>query len=571
MAVGQPIKKWTWLWDFVEIRGKVVGFWRGEFDRDHITVLGSDVTGGDNFDLLPFGNYKHIGLPSAKGGYGETDPGVIHLETYPWDPRVDANLTVSRPQWDLPKKPYEEFKVIENGRPRTLRVGDCVRVVGRWVIENAHPIHKHNRGLLTIGAVFAELHPFRWDDIQVIDENGMFLGLRPNDAASERITIAAPIYHEMYIDKWWNWGWANHVFVGDFHNTVTANVYIKAPSLPQGFTPHQSLIDWSEDIRWNGTGLPTEQIRSVTVVADGIKVIATVSAPPSITVDNQQIGDINDPGYGRSVFQADCRVWWKSRLKADVSKEVTVQTVPGITNFQITVWNDGPDMITITGYEITPPDAQSVFRIDTPPSQVNGLSGISLNGTFSPTRQMLFSGRLVILSNDPSGRHPTVQLRGIAGSPKIISVSPSNYDFGRVPLGDAAEITFEVKNVGVSRLRIDRISDPSPNSGFSISQRPSTTINPSESGRLTVLFRPTERRQYLPCTITIVSDADNEPQLDISLQGEGSDINRCAEIDQELADLRLQLNDPSLTRQERAVIERQIRSLVNLRRSLRCP
>lgn len=451
------------------------------------------------------------------------------------------------------------FEVWDKGHPKALKCGDHVRLVGRWVIENGHLQNTHMHGWLKVGFVFVEFHPFDYKNIQLVTT------LEPWEEEVEMISVVAPLYEEIYPGKNETWaantlaGVANRIFIGNYHDTVTANAHIKAPPLRPGFTSDVSLIGFDEEILLNGTGHPKEEVRSITVLPDSIQVVARV-----------QGSDMNGPANNMSVFQALYRVWWKARLKADAYKEVTVQTVPGIANFQTTVWNDGPDAITITGYEITPPEAQSVFRIDTPPSQVNGHSGIRLDGTFSPTRQMLFSGRLVILSNDPSGRHPAVQLKGIAGSPANISVSPSDHDFGRVPLGDAAEVTFEIRNIGVRALHILDISTLDPNSGFSISESPSTTINPSQSGVLTVLFRPTERRPYPASTITIRSDADNESELHISLRGEGIDV-RCAEIDQELAQLRQDLNDPSLPERERAAIIRQIQTLENLKRNLGCP
>jgi len=84
-----------------------------------------------------------------------------------------------------------------------MRVGDHIRVVGRWVIDHhrriatpddvhsARTVEVRSRGLLKIGPAHAELHPIRWNDIQLVDPRF--------HTTMETLSLAAPLHEEVYL------------------------------------------------------------------------------------------------------------------------------------------------------------------------------------------------------------------------------------------------------------------------------------------------------------------------------------------------------------------------------------
>jgi hypothetical protein len=136
-----------------------------------------------------------------------------------------------------------------------LRIGDHVRVVGRWVIDhhpeyckeswaqdNGRPCHR--RGWLLIGLPHIELHPFRWDEITLVREPAV------NQATVETLSLAAPLYEEQYLGGWKHLanelaGVAGRVFISDdrsnFHQSVSATTHVQAPPPDSGETLHSSV------------------------------------------------------------------------------------------------------------------------------------------------------------------------------------------------------------------------------------------------------------------------------------------------------------------------------------------
>ncbi|SEH03920.1 hypothetical protein SAMN05444920_14812 [Nonomuraea solani] len=314
MAVGEYVpNKFIWLLDNVELVGTVYAIASTE-DGGH----------GDDFAVLPDPNYRHLihyfrgnnPLPWAS----ETEPGVMHLETYP----LDFSAINRYERWVPPQKPDgQRFQVqADDGTSRDLQVGDHVRVTGRWVIDH-HPEYCslpairippessrcRSRGWLRVGQTHTELHPFDWQDIRLVGSPS------PGDATRCLLSLAAPLYEQQYVG---NWKWAANEFAGvsgkvfiddsepNFHSTVSASITLDAPPLPN--LPATSLrrLRWTETVFKLGTGMNLGQIRSVTPRESSIDVQVTIAATG--TTDGRP--SILGPARDRWVAQLEYAVFW---------------------------------------------------------------------------------------------------------------------------------------------------------------------------------------------------------------------------------------------------------------------
>jgi hypothetical protein len=376
MAVGEIVPgKFIWLLDDVEAVG---------------TVMNLNST-GDDFDLLLDEGYRHLisyfrgnnPLPWRSTG----DPGLLHIETYPPDPTLINRSTF----WRLPQKPGQPFRVRTTTGIRDLQDGDHVRIVGRWVIDH-HPEYCQeipptlnppekdrcvHRGLLLVGNVHTELHPFYWDQIDLVES------LAPSSKTEQVLSLAAPLYEQQYLGLWKHAanelaGVAGKVFIsegeGNFHRVVSASMTVRAPVLPAGLSPHRDLVMAQETVLKIGTGLALNNVRTITQLNDGIRVDAKVAG-----------SSIHDPANDKATFQARYEVGWRSRLEVREAQPLHIgSTTPGKPlDFAITVWNVGPDPITLTAVRQDRFDA--VFSFPAASGQVvPAQSNATLVGSFSP-------------------------------------------------------------------------------------------------------------------------------------------------------------------------------------------
>lgn len=504
MAVGQLVKKFTWLLDNVEVKGTV----------KHIDLTahpnGEPIGTGDGFIVVPDDNYKH--LVSFVPGFGAHVQCETKLEEG-GGLTTDPNTINRLEPWPLGTKPGDkEFEVFNSStnQPQPLKIGDHIRVVGRWVIDH-HPetCITRTRGWLKIGCVWVEFHPFQWDSITLVAD------LKPSEVETETLSLAAPLYEELYLGGW-KWaanevaGVASKIFITDdgsnYHNIVTANAHIKAPTLPAGFTSDSSLIQFQEQILRNGTGLHESQVRSVTVVNDGIKVTATVVAPATQRTGSVLIADVNDPANNRSVFQARYTVQWKPRLIAVDSPglagnplktiQLAAQATGGSYSFFIYLANRGPDPLKITKIEVKD-DPDSVFQVDpaiTFPLSIPQISVLTLKATFSPKKAGSITAKLLIHNNDPVQEILSVGLTSAGvGDLAQVEVSPLSLDFGLVRVGTAGSGPITVRNTGNVNASVSEMTT-SPASTF---QPPFVNqprvLPPGQSQVIDIFYAPTQR------------------------------------------------------------------------------
>jgi hypothetical protein len=288
VVVGEHVPcKFIWLLDNVKLVGTV------------------HFIGGDDFAIIPDTNYEHLmryfrgnnPLPWSR----RTEPGVMHLETYPLERgQINRDIFLSArqgdPTWTLPRKPDGEAFTVTNraGVSRDLHVGDHVRVTGRWVIDHhpeyckdpaewdpPEPARCRNRGWLRVGRTHTELHPFDWKNIRLVEP------LRAGDTSRCMVSMAAPLYEEQY---WGDWKWfanelagvSGHVFVdGTNYNTaVGTQIHLEAPPLPTITPSSYRRIAWNEAVFKIGRDMRADDVRSVRTTRDSIDVQVTVIARP---------------------------------------------------------------------------------------------------------------------------------------------------------------------------------------------------------------------------------------------------------------------------------------------------
>lgn len=273
-----------------------------------------------SFDIEPDANYRHL-ISYMRGNnplpwLSQTSPGLLHCEDYVPDPSQVWGETFS---WSLPSKPSGLYQVkLPGGGTRDLRAGDRVRVVGNWVVDHhpeycsrpetfnpPEPSRCRNRGWLRVGIVHAELHPFKWDDIRLVEEPP------PTGTRSLTLSLAAAIYEEQYLGSW-KWfaneiaGVAQCIFIDDdrsnFHEAVRVTVTIPAPSIPASWAGVWRELILKETVILDRMVGPESTSRGSITKSDSVEITASVIS---------RHGQWDTLGPGGPRFQARYDVSWK--------------------------------------------------------------------------------------------------------------------------------------------------------------------------------------------------------------------------------------------------------------------
>jgi hypothetical protein len=287
---GAVVPKWTYLADLVEVTGTVVpGF---ELQAMNVKL--------DS-------NFVHV-VDSVRGSAG-----MIHCETYPhgiaFGPPTQINRQVS---WALPDVDVADplaGKVwdLATSPPATrdIRAYDHIRVRGRLIIENGHPIQN---GIPAVaggdGWVFLELHPFDYRNVRLVGTP------QPSDTVHGDLLVVAPLYDYTTWESTHSsrvWIWQNG---GLFHSTSSADIRILAPDPPpQGVDPNSNVF-YRETVVHNGTGQSLNAVRRITNIHGGIEVHATVAAAVVQQFGGIGVADVNDPAHDKSILLIEYDVAW---------------------------------------------------------------------------------------------------------------------------------------------------------------------------------------------------------------------------------------------------------------------
>ena len=179
---------------------------------------------------------------------------------------------------------------------------------------------------------------------------------------------------------------------------------------------------------------------------------------------------------------------------------------------RLRITNFGYSDLTITGVTSTRPEFSTSFarEFTIPP-----FGSMQLPVVFAPPRAGLFSGELVIDSDDPMHGKVRVPLQGESGG--FLWVTPSGLDFGVVAPGDDKTLGMAIRNRGTSALTWTGFQSTDPQY---LARAAFSTLAPGESGRVEVRFQPLasgEVRGFL----TLTFDAPEEKTVVVPLVGTG--------------------------------------------------
>ena len=138
---------------------------------------------------------------------------------------------------------------------------------------------------------------------------------------------------------------------------------------------------------------------------------------------------------------------------------------------------------------------------------------------FAPTSTGTFSGSVALQMNGSSSSLLIPLLgTGIAVT-QALTVNPTNVSFGNVPIGQSATINVAVQNTGNSSVLVGSVGVGG--TGFSVAGLSGgTTIGAGQSATLQAEFVP-KSTGNASGTITILSNAANDPSLSLPIAGTG--------------------------------------------------
>jgi hypothetical protein len=185
----------------------------------------------------------------------------------------------------------------------------------------------------------------------------------------------------------------------------------------------------------------------------------------------------------------------------------------------VTLSNQGMLALVVDSISGTNPPFSLASLPGLPETLVPGES-ISFAVTFAPEVPYSLKDAFVINSNDPDEPGVQVSLKGTGISPANIEITPLRVNFGNVVAGEVATVNVTITNRGGAKLRVNSISDPGD--PFSLSNLPDqpVVLESGESTAFGVLFTPRESNEF-GSTITVVSDDQDEPSIDLRLSGRG--------------------------------------------------
>ena len=211
------------------------------------------------------------------------------------------------------------------------------------------------------------------------------------------------------------------------------------------------------------------------------------------------------------------------KLSATSHNSGTVQ-VGSYADWTFVISNEGTATLTVNKISSDNP----IFTIPSPtfPQNVSPEGSLSVKVRFTPTQANQYSGILTVSSNDPDEPILSVSLigTGIPAPKPDIQLSDSSQNFGTVLVGSYAKWNLVISNVGNAALTVNSITSDSP--AFTIPS-PNFPQNISANGKLNVVvrFSPTEEKSYTG-TLTIASNDPDEPEVYVSVEGEGRVENK---------------------------------------------
>jgi hypothetical protein len=273
-------------------------------------------------------------IPHRDWPVPNTEPQINHVVPYePWAAAPFRAHQGSSPGWPPYSADKDPIKYIDAvGNPQTIMDGDHVRIRGRLIMENGHPLAEESPP--SWGPLWYELHPFDWHNVTADNVSGHF-AVGPGGISTHRLVLTAPIYP--YAHGWPSQGpptvcWPapkNVLDGGDpgrdywlavpVHYGPGARMYrpwpaLQAPASGPTFlapvrpsTPAGLLPNYRETVVINTTGRPLNQLRTLSVTPTGLTVTAQLKAPETITDQDLPLAHPTDD---QQVLAIRYEVWW---------------------------------------------------------------------------------------------------------------------------------------------------------------------------------------------------------------------------------------------------------------------
>ena len=256
--------------------------------------------------------------------------------------------------------------------------------------------------------------------------------------------------------------------------------------------------------------------QSVTLrVEDAVIDEGTISVSVPIFFDNSDLGPIRSMQI-QLLFDTDDLLFKRANKVSSRLSRFVVRADAEILRAETGTFGLGIDIFAIGGRTISA-GADIIISLDfdiiegaTLPSQ---LSFLPFDGVASGTKGVIDAD-----SGFPDDQHPMILEDGaIKLNAPAIGVSPDSLDFGDVLVGSKKSMTLRIFSVGALELSLGNIS--LSGSGFSASGG-NALVAVGDSSDVVVEFEPSGVGISLG-SLTIVSDAVNDPNLVVALRGEG--------------------------------------------------
>jgi PKD repeat protein len=132
-----------------------------------------------------------------------------------------------------------------------------------------------------------------------------------------------------------------------------------------------------------------------------------------------------------------------------------------------------------------------------------------------------YEATITLKTNDPNNTLPTIDVTMNVSGIKRLSASPGTCNFGEVRVGTNASINVTLKNIGSDATTVGSININ--NAAFTHSATLPMTVPGFSSGSFQLTFSPIDVG-YDSGTMTINSDANDNPVLTVYLNGEGKTV-----------------------------------------------
>ncbi len=199
---------------------------------------------------------------------------------------------------------------------------------------------------------------------------------------------------------------------------------------------------------------------------------------------------------------------------ADTGGQVNFQGVnigQGST-LALNVKNNGSSPVTVTSAQISNP----MFASTPGTFSVPAGGTAPLNVTFTPTAVGPQQGALTL--NLAGGGTATLNLAGTGVAVPIISVTPTNLDFGSVNVNQTSDLPVLIANKGLAALAVQSLSITG--AGYSLVNAPTTPFVVSSTAKqIVVRFAPTSAGAAQKGTLTILSNDPAFPVVTVNLTG----------------------------------------------------